>query len=53
MKVAQLGHIYIVTLKDEKLIQLRCTLWSSRVPKLEIYPEIGLKADYKMQCYFL
>ena len=42
LNVAQSGHIYI-TLKD-KHSTVRCTLWSTRVPKMDIYPEIGLKA---------
>ena len=42
MNVAQSGHIYI-TLKD-KNSTVRCTLWNARVSKMEIYPEIGLKA---------
>lgn len=42
MNVAQSGHIYI-TLKD-KNSTVRCTLWSARVQKMEIYPEVGLKA---------
>jgi len=47
---SQLGHIYIV-IKDEKS-SARCTLWSSRVPKLEIYPEIGLKVIIKCNVTF-
>ena len=41
MNKAQSGHIYI-TLKDE-ISSVRCTLWSTRVSKIKIYPEIGLK----------
>ena len=47
---SQLGHIYI-TIKDEKS-SARCTLWSSRVPKLEMYPEIGLKVIIKCTVTF-
>lgn len=47
---SQLGHIYI-TIKDEKS-SARCTLWSSRVPKLEMYPEIGLKVIIKCNVTF-
>jgi len=47
---SQLGHIYIV-IKDEKS-SARCTLWSSRVPKLEMYPEIGLKVIIKCNVTF-
>ena len=39
LQKSQLGHIYI-TLKDEKS-SVRCTLWSSRVEKMEVTPKIG------------
>lgn len=50
MNVAQSGHIYI-TLKD-KNSTVRCTLWSTRVSKMQIYPEIGLKAIVKCKVSF-
>ena len=45
MQTSQLGHIYI-TLKDEKS-SVKCTLWSSRVEKLQTQPKVGLKAIIK------
>jgi len=45
LQTSQLGHVYI-TLKDEKS-SVRCTLWSSRVKKLQTSPKLGLKAIIK------
>ena len=45
LQTSQLGHVYI-TLKDEKS-SVRCTLWSSRVKKLQTSPKVGLKAIIK------
>ena len=50
LQKSQLGHIYI-TLKDEKS-SVRCTLWSSRVEKMEVTPKIGLKAIIKCKVSF-
>ena len=47
---SQLGHIYI-TLKDEKS-SVKCTLWNSRILKIGIYPELGLKAIIKCKITF-
>ena len=51
MNVAQSGHIYI-TLKD-KHSTVRCTLWSARVQKMDIYPEDWIKSYYKLQSFIL
>lgn len=47
---AQSGHIYI-TLKDE-ISSVKCTLWSARVPKMQVYPKVGLKALIKCKVSF-
>ena len=50
LQKSQLGHVYI-TLKDEKS-SVRCTLWSSRVHKMNVEPEIGLNAIVKCKVSF-
>ena len=50
LQKSQLGHVYI-TLKDEKC-SVRCTLWSSRVHKMDIEPEVGLNAIVKCKVSF-
>ena len=47
---AQSGHIYI-TLKDETS-SVKCTLWSARVSKMQVYPKVGLKALIKCKVSF-
>lgn len=47
---AQSGHIYI-TLKDE-MSSVKCTLWSARVSKMQVYPKVGLKALIKCKVSF-
>ena len=47
---AQSGHIYI-TLKDEAS-SVKCTLWSARVSKMQVYPKVGLKALIKCKVSF-
>ena len=50
LQKSQLGHVYL-TLKDEKS-SVRCTLWSSRVDKMQVTPEIGLKVIIKCKVSF-
>ena len=50
MNKAQSGHIYIV-LKDDSS-SVKCTLWSTRVSKMQIYPKVGLKALIKCKVSF-
>ena len=50
MNKAQSGHIYI-TLKDD-MSSVRCTLWSTRIQKMKVYPEIGLKVILKCKVSF-
>ena len=50
LQKSQLGHVYI-TLKDEKC-SVRCTLWSSRIPNMQIEPKVGLEAIIKCKVSF-